>query len=182
MPCPVNCVGNRAPNTSASPIVPQQNKGDKFSKNQLNNLRNALRIEITRWRQHAFYSTVGNPSSLTATVQANDKIGANDMNSVNNQLQIFGGTANVRGNAVRPKAPNLRDINPLFAALQALYVDKGKPMRAADYQLLRNNYENMRQDCICHSDCVLNNSGVVCALNCGCNYSDKRLKTRIYYC
>jgi hypothetical protein len=175
------CANHRNANNPTGPVVPPVDVGTKFSKEQLNDFREALRLEILRWRQHAGYTGVGDPAILKPDVANASRINADDLDSLNSELHEFGGVENSAGRKVRD-CPAGKDISPIFADLDEAFVDAEKQIRAEDYELLRKNYSKMRMDCICNTDCATNVTPGCCTVNCGCNYSDKRLKREISYC
>lgn len=69
-------------------------------------------------------------------------------------------------------------INTISSGYVTYTISDGNPITFAQFQEARSKINSLRASCICNSDC---GGHVVCACfgNCGCNYSDKRLKRHI---
>ena len=57
---------------------------------------------------------------------------------------------------------------------------QGRPVTWIDFLAVCNEYDIVRTNCICHSD--MGPLVCTCHNDCGCNYSDARLKKEISYC
>jgi len=184
------CVGHRPVNSSTSPVINPTSTGSIISASEIDSLRNAIKIEIDRWAQHAAYVNVrSNPYYTTLQTSIVSSSIADELPSVNadDDAMVRVGGAGYPGSATIPNSSPYPagatvavgpDVSP---PLPDNSFFEGTFVTAANYQTLLNSYNTLRADCICNSDCSCN---AVCACHgdCGCNYSDERLKKEIVYC
>lgn len=128
-------------------------QGGPIYASQVNELRVAIRDEVTRWKSHVWYAGVGvvEPNAITSA----NLVSASTFNNLDNMLhQIYGGAE--------------------------LDTSAGAVVDDWNWDSLIAQYNVARQNCICNSDCSCN---AICACygDCGCNYSDERLKKNIVF-
>lgn len=181
-----HCAGHRQPNTPSGAALTAPAKGQKITQAYIDNVRNQIRIELERWKQHGeYYTAVVNPTPLNAGVARGAKAENETINLYYQKINEVDNKGAIGHAVTNPPSSDLRFIggpaDDVVPSLADLAYGNGALIRADDLVALINHYNAIRMDCICHADCYCNN---VCACHndCGCNYSDKRLKREIEYC
>ena len=126
--------------------------GHVIRASDIENVRTRIRDEMSRWNLHSNYNyALRSPSSISSGSSIIDNH-AEDLVQMVNDMN-GGGT--------------FGDLN-------------GDLIEDSHWDIIRDRYNVIRQNCICNSDCACNN---VCACHndCACNYSDERLKRDIEF-
>jgi len=191
------CTNHRPVNTPGNPALPNPGQGASIKAADITNLRNYIRSEIDRWKQHAQYTNVEAnaffPQLASPILQGSKASFPHPLVDSQDEAMLQVGGPGSPGAATRPNTsanPGAQTIIPYpdFGAPpspKTVLIDQahavGDQITVANYQALLDSYEKLRLDCICNTDC---NCNAVCACHgdCGCNYSDMRLKKEIQYC
>lgn len=147
--------------------------GQSINASTVDNLRNQIRAEITRWNSHRSYDPETGTTSryyFLTNPGDNTSVGNFVNPSASDSIHSKVNTATDHSRSAPP--PNESGTET---------VNRGNFLNAANFNRMVQEYREMKADCICNSDCSCNN---VCACHndCGCNYSDERLKKGIQYC
>ena len=148
------CSYHRPPCPSNRPLMSgQPTQGTRVQAVHVENLRQNIQAEISLYRSNPNYAWV----PMEANVAAGDFVDENDMWTELDRMmdRVLGWSGDL---------PN----------------QYGQYLTWVQYVALCNEYEYVRTNCICHAD--LGTQVCTCHNDCGCHYSDMRLKKEIQYC
>lgn len=179
------CVGHRPPNSPAGGVVAAPAVGQVVTAAKINELRNAIRTEVSRWTLHGCYGGVYY-GALATNIAVGTVVDDDSTVDVQDDGLVRVGGSGYPGTVTHPNHPGQAAISTpagpdVSPALPNNTFSPGVNITVANYNTILNSYNQLRVDCICNSDC---NCNAVCACHndCGCNYSDMRLKKEIVYC
>lgn len=150
------CNYHRPPCAANRPLNPRANQGERVTTAHIEDLRTKVQAEIALYRANHNYSWV--PMEANDSAQQGVIINENTM-----FLELDRMMDRVLGWGPGGSIPS-----------------QGSKLTWFEYVAVCNEYDIVRTNCICHSDL-----GVLictCDGNCGCNYSDMRLKKEVVYC
>lgn len=149
------CNYHRPPCPSNRPLNPRAVTGQAISAGHIEDLRTKVQAEIALYRSNHNYSWV--------PMEANDSAVQGQIANENNMFQ---------------ELDRMMDRVLGWSGTRPNY--QGQKFTWVEYEGVCNEYDIVRTNCICHSD--LGTLVCTCHGDCGCHYSDMRLKKEIQYC
>ena len=147
------CTGHRGACPSNRPLAGLPNplpENRLIYATEVEDLRTKIRTELSAWNAHLFYTNLLAANGPINSGDVINSITPSQMSTMISSLYGSGGFTKAAGNLVDN----------------------------ADWQTLIDQYNSVRVNCICNSDCSCN-AICTCYGDCGCNYSDQRLKENI---
>lgn len=172
-----NCHGHRNYNQNSNITYMSYQTGTIIDHAQINVIQTYIQNEITQRKAHAAYSQQNDISYNEINVNEKDVVFAKQPNAIYEALDKLKKRINYLSDYKNSPTNNFDEIKEK--------VTVGKETYAAHMKKIENDLNDSYVDCICYSDCTAYGlwyyNLCTCNINCGCNYSDERLKTSIIY-